>query len=89
MDIEMDKNIATDTVTNRLVEARNDFGITQKGLASATGISVETIKNIEKQHVPSLLYAMRIADFFHQPLTNIFCYHPGQAQCKGADHNGE
>ena len=46
----MDKNIATDTVTNRLVEARNDLGITQKGLASATGISVETIKNIEKQH---------------------------------------
>ena len=47
------------------------------------------IKNIEKQHVPSLLYAMRIADFFHQPVTNIFCYHPGQTQCKGADHNGE
>ena len=47
------------------------------------------IKNIEKQHVPSLLYAMRIADFFHQPVTNIFCYHPGQTQCKGAGHNGE
>ena len=47
----MDKNIATDTVTNRLVEARNDFGITQKGLASATVISVETIKNLSLIHI--------------------------------------
>ena len=33
-----------------------------------TGISLKTIANIEaKQHIPSLLYAMRIADFFHKP----------------------
>jgi len=86
----MDKNISTDTITNRLVEARNDLGITQKVLASATGISVETIKKIEKnQQMPSLLYAMRIADFFHQPVTGIFCYHPSRSQYKGVDHNGE
>ncbi|MFR5086068.1 MAG: helix-turn-helix transcriptional regulator [Clostridium sp.] len=41
--------------------------MTQKELASATGISLKTIANIEsKQHIPSLLYAMRIADFFSQ-----------------------
>lgn len=63
MNIEMDKNTATDSITSRLADARNDLGITQKDLASATGISVKTIINIEtKQHIPSLLYAMRIAD---------------------------
>lgn len=58
MNIEMDKNTATDSITSRLSDARNDLGITQKDLASAIGISVKTIINIEtKQHIPSLLYA--------------------------------
>lgn len=58
MNIEMDKNTATDSITSRLADAKNDLGITQKDLASATGISVKTIINIEtKQHIPSLLYA--------------------------------
>lgn len=63
-DMDIDINTMTDTITCRLVEARADLGITQKELASATGISLKTIANIEsKQHIPSLLYAMRIADF--------------------------
>lgn len=83
MDKEVAKATSTDTITNRLVEARNEYGITQKVLASATGISVETIKKIEKnQQMPSLLYAMRIADFFHQPVTGIFSYHPSQMEGK-------
>ena len=58
MNIEMDKNTATDSITSRRADARYDLGITQKDLASATGISVKTIKDIEtKQHIPSLLYA--------------------------------
>lgn len=66
-DMDIDINTMTDTITCRLVEARADLGITQKELASATGISLKTIANIEsKQHIPSLLYAMRIADFFSQ-----------------------
>ena len=70
----IDINTVTDTITCRLVEARADLGITQKELASATGISLKTIANIEsKQHIPSLLYAMRIADFFHKPVTSLFC----------------
>ena len=60
-DMDIDINTMTDTITCRLVEARADLGITQKELASATGISLKTIANIEsKQHIPSLLYAMRI-----------------------------
>ena len=67
-DLDIDINTMTATITCILVEARADLGITQKELASATGISLKTIANIEsKQHIPSLLYAMRIADFFHWP----------------------
>ena len=54
-DMDIDINTVTDTITCRLVEARADLGITQKELASATGISLKTIANIEsKQHIPSL-----------------------------------
>ena len=91
-DMDIDINVVTgkDTITCRLVEARADLGITQKELATATGISLKTIANIEaKQHIPSLLYAMRIADFFHKPVTSLFCYHPGvqQTAAKGDDPN--
>ena len=90
MDIDINAVTGTDTITCRLVEARADLGITQKELASATGISLKTIASIEsKQHIPSLLYAMRIADFFHKPVTSLFCYHPGiqQTPAKGDEPN--
>ena len=90
MDIDINAVTGTDTITCRLVEARADLGITQKELATATGISLKTIANIEaKQHIPSLLYAMRIADFFHKLVTSLFCYHPGvqQTPAKGDDPN--
>ncbi len=90
MDIDINAVTGTDTITCRLVEARADLGITQKELATATGISLKTIANIEaKQHIPSLLYAIRIADFFHKPVTSLFCYHPGvqQTPAKGDDPN--
>lgn len=90
MDIDINIVTGTDTITCRLVEARADLGITQKELATATGISLKTIANIEaKQHIPSLLYAMRIADFFHKPVTSLFCYHPcvQQTPAKGDDPN--
>ena len=90
MDIDINAVTGTDTITCRLVEARADLGITQKELATATGISLKTIANIEaKQHIPSLLYAMRIVDFFHKPVTSLFCYHPGvqQTPAKGDDPN--
>ena len=90
MDMDIDINTVTETITCRLVEARADLGITQKELASATDISLKTIANIEsKQHIPSLLYAMRIADFFHKPVTSLFCYHPDvqQTPAKGDEPN--
>ena len=38
MNIEMDKNTATDSITSRLADARNDLGITQKDLAIISSI---------------------------------------------------
>ena len=89
-DMDIDINTVTDTITCRLVEARADLGITQKELASATGISLKTIANTQSNPpFPSLLYAMRIADFFHKPVTSLFCYHSGiqQTPSKGDDLN--
>ena len=45
-DMDIDINTMTDTITCKLVEARADLGITQKELASATGISLKTIAKI-------------------------------------------
>ena len=89
-DMDIDINTMTDTITCRLVEARAALGITQKELASATGISLKTIANIEsKQHIPSLLYAMRIADFFLKPVTSLSSNSMGvqQTPSKGDDLN--
>ena len=89
-DMDIDINTMTDTITCRLVEARADLGITQKETCISNRHQPETIANIEsKQHIPSLLYAMRIADFFHKPVTSLFCYHPGvqQTPSKGDDLN--
>ena len=88
MDIDINTVTGTDTITCRLVEARADLGITQKELATATGISLKTIANIAaKQHIPSLLYAMRNADFFQKQVTSLFFFHPivQQTPAKGDD----
>ena len=47
IDINTVTGTGTDTITCRLVEARVDLGITQKELATATGIILKTIANIE------------------------------------------
>ena len=65
----------TETLTCKVCEARADYGITQQQLADATGISVRTIISIEKGHqLPSLLSAMRIADYFSLSVDQLFEY---------------
>ena len=65
----------TETLTCRVSEARADYGITQQQLADATGISVRTIISIEKGHqLPSLLSAMRIANYFSLTVDQLFEY---------------
>ena len=65
----------TETLTCKVCEARADYGITQQQLADATGISVRTIISIEKGHqLPSLLSAMRIANYFSLSVAQLFEY---------------
>ena len=65
----------TETLTCKVCEARADHGITQQQLADATGISVRTIISIEKGHqLPSLLSAMRIANYFSLSVDQLFEY---------------
>ena len=65
----------TETLTCKVCEARADYGITQQQLADATGISVRTIISIEKGHqLPSLLSAMRSANYFSLSVDQLFEY---------------
>ena len=65
----------TETLTCKVCEARADYGITQQQLADATGISARTIISIEKGHqLPSLLSAMRIANYFSLSVDQLFEY---------------
>ena len=79
----------TETLTCKVCEARADYGITQQQLADATGISVRTIISIEKGHqLPSLLSAMRIADYFSLSVDQLFEYKKinSSADKRGIDH---
>ena len=67
--------MSTESLTSKVYEARVDLGITQQQLADATGISVRTIISIEKGHqLPSLLSAMRIANYFSLSVDQLFEY---------------
>ena len=81
--------MSTESLTSKVYEARVDLGITQQQLADATGISVRTIISIEKGHqLPSLLSAMRIANYFSLTVDQLFEYRkPNPVTCKGGpDH---
>ena len=79
----------TETLTCKVCEARADYGITQQQLAGATGISVRTIISIEKGHqLPSLLSAMRIANYFSLSVDQLFEYKKNNSSTDkgGIDH---
>lgn len=63
-------------IANNVKELRTEKNITQEELASACGVSRQTVIAIEKgNYIPSLLLALEIAKFFKLPIEKIFQLH--------------
>lgn len=64
-----------ETVIYKLYEARTDLGLTQQQVADGADMNVRTLINIEKgRSIPSLLYAMKLANFLNIPVDQLFEY---------------
>lgn len=64
-----------ETVICKLYEARTDLGLTQQQVADGADMNVRTLINIEKgKSIPSLLYAMKLANFLNIPVDQLFVY---------------
>jgi putative transcriptional regulator len=60
-------------ITNHVKKLRGELNITQEQLASACGVSRQTVIAIEKgNYTPSLLLALQVAEFFRLPVEKIF-----------------
>lgn len=60
-------------ITADLVQCRNKKGITQEELAKAIGVTRQTIIAIEKgNYTPSVLLALKIAQYFNKSVESIF-----------------
>lgn len=69
-----------ETVICKLYKARTDLGLTQQQVADGADMNVRTLINIEKgRSIPSLLYAMKLANFLNIPVDQLFEY-------QSADH---
>ena len=64
-----------ETVICKLYETRADLGLTQQQVADGADMNVRTLINIEKgRSIPSLLYAMKMANLFKIPVDQLFEY---------------
>lgn len=62
-------------VENKLEELRGKLDITQEDLASALGVSRQTIISIEKgRYNPSLILAFKIANYFELHIEDVFLF---------------
>jgi putative transcriptional regulator len=65
--------MAKESVKNTVFELRSKKGSTQEDLAQAVGVTRQTIIAIEKgNYVPSVLLAIRVAQFFSRTVEDIF-----------------
>lgn len=63
-------------VSNRVYELRQAKGATQEELASALGVTRQTIIAIEKgNYAPSVILALRIAKIFRMRVEDVFSIH--------------
>lgn len=61
------------TIINQVKQLRAEKSITQEELASACGVSRQTVIAIEKgNYTPSLLLALQVAEFFSLPVEKVF-----------------
>lgn len=60
-------------IINQVKQLRTEGNITQEELASACGVSRQTVIAIEKgNYTPSLHLALQVAEFFKLPVEKIF-----------------
>ena len=60
-------------ISNTVNALRQEKGGTQEDLASAVGVSRQTIIAIEKgNYTPSVLLALKIASYFKTPVEKVF-----------------
>ena len=63
----------TEYVANEVSRLRADKGSTQEEFANAVGVSRQTVIAIEKgKYTPSVLLAIKIAQYFKLPVEKIF-----------------
>jgi putative transcriptional regulator len=61
----------------RLPVLRAERGLSRKELADAVGVHYQTVGYLERgEYSPSLVLALRIADFLRLPLDAVFSLHP-------------
>lgn len=62
-----------ETIENKIESVRRQREVTQEALATAVGVTRQTIIALEKgNYVPSVLLALKIARFFDEPLEKLF-----------------
>lgn len=62
-------------LTSNVYGVRKEVGITQEELAGAVGVTRQTIIAIEKgNYTPSVVLALKIAQFFKKPVETLFHY---------------
>jgi putative transcriptional regulator len=60
-------------ISNNVYTLRQDMGSTQEDIASAVGVSRQTIIAIEKgNYTPSVLLALKIAAYFKTSVEKVF-----------------
>ena len=68
---------ATATLHNRLAVLRAERGITRRQLAEAVGVHYQTVGYLERgEYSPSLLLALRIAEYFEVRVEDVFSTRP-------------
>lgn len=70
-----ERGIRKASMKNRLEELRKERGIKQEELASAMGVSRQTIGSLENgRYNPSILLAFKLARYFGMSIEEIFIY---------------